>query len=217
MAITNYAGLVEALQKWTARSDTTFTNRVPDFVAMAEDRIINGADLPGGALYSPALRSVNIETTGVVSMLDGIGSLPPRYLGARVISRPSDHIGLDYLPIERFLALAASAGGGMPGYYTIQDGLLRVVPSYTGDLDITFYQAPEALSTEAPVNTLIAAHPMLYLEACLFEAYTWMQDEALALGHLAKFRSMVEGHNQTAKARQFSGTALRIQPRRAIP
>jgi hypothetical protein len=217
MAITNYAGLLEALQKWTARSDSVFANRVPDFVAMAEDRICNGADQPGGALYSPALRSVNIETTGLISITDGIGALPPRYLGARSLTRPSDGLGLDYVPLERFLVLSAQSQGGLPGYYTIQDGFVRVVPLFSGDLDITYYAAPEALSSEAPVNTLIAAHPMVYLEACLFEAFSWMRDEQLALGHLAKCRAMIEGLNRTATMRQISGVNLRIQPRRYIP
>jgi hypothetical protein len=217
MAITSYAGLLEALQKWTARSDSTFSNRVDDFIALAEDRILNGADLQGGPLYSPALKTVFLETTSILAIVAGIAPLPAGYLGARKITRPSDPIGIDYLPLERFEVFAAANPAGSPAYYTIEDGFLRVAPSYTGNLSVTYYAAPTRLAIDAPTNTLLTAHPMVYLTACLFEAFSWMQEPDLAMGHLSRLRAMIDGLNKTQTMRQFSGVNLRVQPRRPIP
>lgn len=217
MAINSYAGLLEALQKWTPRSDTTFNNRVPDFVALAEDRILNGGGKPGDGLYTAPLRTKSIETTGTITLTAGIATLPATFLYARKVFRAGDTLGLDYVSPERFAVLDAAQTGGLPGYYTVEDAVLKVTPTYTGDLQLTYYASPVPLTVESATNTLIVAHPMVYLSACLFEAFSWMQEPDLAMGHLARLKSQIDGLNKTNTMAQFMGGTVRVTPRRPLP
>jgi hypothetical protein len=217
MAISDYAGLVEAAQKWCARSDTTFTNQMPNFIVMAEDRIYNGSDLDGGALYSAPLRTAVMETTATLSVVSGSVALPTRYLGARKVFRSSDRVGLDFMPPERFAVWDASSSGGDPGYYTIEAGTLKVTPTYTGNLLVTYYRGFAPLTVEANSNDLLTTHPMVYLSATLFEAFGFIQDIELAMGHLAKLRAAINGLNQTANVNRYSGANMRVRTRNPIP
>jgi hypothetical protein len=218
MAITDYAGLVEGVQKWCARSDTTFTNRIPDFVAMAEDRIYNGADLEmQGPLYSPPLRSSVLEVTDTLTFVAGEATLPQGFLGARKLFRSGDRIGLVYQPPERFAVRSAYSSGGDPAFFTIEAGILKLNPSYDGDLEVTYWSRLAALTVEASSNALLLAHPMIYLSATLFEAFSFVQEPDLALGHVTRLRAAVDGANKTANAIRISGASLRVQPRNFIP
>lgn len=220
MAIVDYAGLVEGVQKWVARSDTTFTNRIPDFVAMAEDRIYNGADLEAkGQLYSAPLRNSTLEHTATLTFEDGTADLPTDYLGARKLFRSSDRVGLVYMPPERFAVRGAWSSGGDPGYYTIEDGAVKLTPTYDGDVSLLYWRKLSALTSETDSNTnaLLVAHPMVYLTAALFEAFSFIQEVDIALGHVARLRAMIAGLNRTASQSRLSGGTLRVQPRSPLP
>jgi hypothetical protein len=218
MSIQDYAGLVEGVQRWCARSDTTFTNRIPDFVALAEDRIYNGSDLEArGPLYSAPLRVNVLEATGTITFTDGVASLPDRFLGFRKLYRSGDQTGLVYLPPERFEVRNAYSAGASPSHFTIEGSSIRVLPSYDGDMSATFWQSVPPLTAEANTNALLTAHPMVYLSATLFEAWTFVQEAELALGHVTRLRSMIDGLNKTATGARTSGGTRRVQPRNAIP
>lgn len=219
MAIADYASLVEAVQKWCARSDNTFSNRIPDFVAMAEDRIYDGADTDdeGSPLYSPPLRNTTVETRGTVTFADGAAPLPDGFLGFRKIHREGDRIGLVYLPPERFSVHEAGAAGGMPAYYTIEGGEILTVPGFEGEMNATWWRRFPALTSEAPTNDVLTAHPTVYLTAVLYEAMSFQQEAELAIAHVARLRSMIRGLNGTANRARISGGTLRVQPRRPIP
>ena len=85
--ITDYGSLKSEIQVWLARTDSVLGNRVPVFVEAAEARLYNGAGEVGEDLYSPPLRSSVMETTGTVTMTDGIGTMPTDALAIRKIYR----------------------------------------------------------------------------------------------------------------------------------
>lgn len=218
MAIQDYAGLVDGVQKWCARADTTFTNRIPDFVALAEDRIYHGSDLEGrGTLYSPALRTTVLETTGTLTFVSGAVDLPSGFLGFKKLHRAADQTGLLYLPPERFAVRGAYSSGASPSHYTIEGGELKVLPSYDGDVSATWWATLAALTSDADTNALLTAHPMVYLTATLFEAFSFMQEAELAIAHVARLRSMIDGLNKTASGARMAGGTVRVQPRNPIP
>lgn len=218
MAIQDYAGLVEGVQKWCARSDTTFTNRIPDFVALAEDRIYNGSDLEGrGPLYSAPLRTDVLERSGTLSFDGGSTPIPSGFLGFRKLHRTGDQVGLVYLPPERFAVRDAYSSGASPSHFTIEAGSISLLPAWSGDLKATYWRRLEPLTTEASTNALIVAHPMVYLTACLIEAWSFIQDADLAVGHAARLRSLVDGLNKTVAMARTSGGTRRVQPRNPIP
>ena len=49
------------------------------------------------------------------------------------------------------------------------------------------------LADDANTNDLLTAHPMVYLMAVLFEAYSFIQEPDLALARVAQLRSMIDG------------------------
>lgn len=218
MAVTDYSGLVESVQKWVARSDAAFTNRIPDFVMLAEDRIYNGADLEErGPLYSPPLRSDVLETKGALVFDAGSVALPDGFLGFRKLHRPGDRVGLVYMPPERWSVRDAASGGGSPSHFTIEDGQIRTTPGFDGEMQATYWRRLPALSSEAPTNALILRHPMVYLTAVLFEAFSFIQETELAIGHVSRLRAMLDGLNKTMSLARVSGGTLRVTPRNAIP
>lgn len=218
MAISDYAGLVEAVQKWMARSDSTFTNRIPDFVLLAEDRIYNGSDLEQkGALYTPPLRTRVLEETTSLTFTDGVADFPADYLEARRLFRASDLVGLTYLPPKAWSVRDAYATTGNPLYFTIEDGQFKTTPGYDGAMSLLYWRQLDPLTTEANSNALLIAHPMVYLTAALFEAFSFIQEPDLAMGHLVRLRGMISGLNRTATAARTAGGHMRVMPRNPIP
>lgn len=218
MAITDYAGLAESIQKWCARSDSSFSLRIPEFVALAEDRIYNGADLEErGALYSPPLRSDVLETKVTLTFGGGAAAVPNGFLGFRKLFRPGDRVGLVYLPPERFDVHGTCLSGALPSHYTIEDGDIRTAPGFSGEMTATYWRRFPDLTSGASTNDLLTRHPMVYLTAALFEAFSFIQEAELAIGHVSRLRAMIDGLNKTAAGARVSGGTLRVIPRNRIP
>ena len=219
MAIDDYAGLKEAMQKWAARSDTTFSNQFDTFLSYAEDRIYNGAGKRGDALYSPALRNRTLETTATVAMASGVGALPDRHLATKRLYFDGDRVGLEYLPSERFSVRSAYSQGGDPQFYTIRDGSIYTFPATDEDLEIDYYQRLAPLTSDSASNTndLLTNHEHVYLAAVLFEAFSFMQSPDKALAHLARLNSAIDGLNGVASATATQGASMHVRPRFPIP
>lgn len=215
--ITDYGSLKTAIQTWTARTDSVMGNQVPLFVEMAEQRLYDGSGKPGDELYTPPLRSQTMETTGTITLTDGVGSMPANTLAVRRIYQDGDLDGLTYITPERWSVFsAANTAGGGGIYYTVDDGVIKVTPTDSTDLMISYYQSFDPVTPANPTSALLTAHSTLYLSACLFEAFSFMQDPALAAGHISRLRSQIAGANQTATAMRMP-TALRIRVRNHIP
>lgn len=219
MAIDDYAGLKEAMQRWTARSDSTFSNQFDIFLSFAEDRIYNGAGKRGEVLYTPALRNKTLETSGTITMASGVGALPDRMLAIKRLYFADDMVGLEYLPSERYSVRSAVSQGGDPKFYTIRNGSVYVYPSSDEDLTIDYYQrfAPLASDLDFNSNDLLTNHEHVYLSAVLFEAFSFMQSPDKALAHLGRLNSSIEGLNGVATATRTQGASMHIRPRFPIP
>ena len=213
MAITTYDSLVAEVKAWTARSDSTFSNRFPSFVQMVEDRIYNGSGNPGDPLYSPPLRTRAMETTAEITITDGVGTLPADPVDLRGLTRAGDDTGLTYAEPASFKTMDVNAGAGFPYYYTVEGNTLRVSPSWTGTLTASFTKRLAAITQENQTGELIGLHGLLYFNACMFEAYSFMQEPDLALAWLAKYRSMLDGLNRVASSTRTTATRTRIRAR----
>lgn len=218
MAIADYTSLRSALQTWAARSDSVFANQIPTFVELAEARIYDGAGEPGEDFYSPPLRSKALEITASVVMTDGAADLPtePDVLEVRRIWLAGAEWGTTFLPPERFAERAAVSSAGPSLYHTIEDTRLRVFPAFTGDVELLYFARHPAVTVEAPAGPTIEAHGTIYLEACLLEAFSFMQEMELAALHMAKLRSLIAGANRTASKFRSPGP-LRVQTRMVFP
>jgi len=215
--ITDYGTLKSEIQTWTARPDTTFGNRVPLFVEAAEARLYHGGGEVGSELYTAPLRSSAMEVTGTITLTDGVGTLPAEALEVRRIFRDGDLRGLVFQPPERFRIFEANnPAAGDSIYYTIEAGQITVAPVLSGNLLVSYYRSYDPITTVNTTGPLLTAHGGLYLAACLFEAFTFLQEGELAGAHLARLRSLIAGANRTATAMRNPGP-LRIRVRNNIP
>lgn len=217
MSITDYETLKSTAQAFAARSDTTFAARFPVFVSMAEDRLYYGAGTPGAADYTPALRSSTMELTTAITAASGEATLPADYLEARSIAVEDQRTGIEYMPPERWdIYNVNSSATSTPVYYTVKGTSLWLTPSYSGDVNLSYYRSFDRITPTNTSEALIEAHGNLYLYLVLFEAFAFMEDVELSMAYLMRARSAIEGVNSNASLRRFPGP-LRIRPRVVMP
>lgn len=205
MAIDSYATLKSAVQTYTVRPDSVFGNMVPTFVELAEARLYDGAGEPGDDMYSPPLRSSVMEVTGSIAVAAGVGTLPASALEVRKIYAEDNLSGITYQTPERFEELNANASAGRPVYYTVEANQIKITPAVTGNLLLAYASRYPAITTSNTTGPLIIAHGTLYLEAVLFEAFTFLQEGDSAKAHFLKFKSLLQGANRTSASMRYPG------------
>lgn len=216
MAIADYATLRSAVLSYAARSDSAFTTMFPTFVALTEERLYNGAGKPGDDVYTPPLRSRAMEATTTITITSGSGTWPEDVLQVRKLFRDGDTEGLSYMTSERLaVELERYPSTGLPIYFTTEGSVISVAPSTDTTLELDYFAKYATTTDTNSAGPLIVAHGLIYLELCLFEAFAWMQEVELAVQHLAKGRSMIEGANARAMAARMPGP-MRVRPRRVI-
>ena len=220
IAIADYDTLVAAVKTWAVRSDSTFSAQFPLFVTLAENRIYNGHGQPGDDLYSAPLRTKVMEKSAAVTMStasgtqDSQGDLPSDFLEARGIFRPTDPVGLVYMPPQQWDIQNASAiGGSPPYYYTTKASTLYVTPGLDGDLTLTYFARFAPVSASNETGALIAEHGAVYFAACMLYAFSFMRDTQNAAMWLNEYRATVDGLNRTAHAQRRGAQATRMYAR----
>lgn len=218
MAISTYNDLAASLKVWAARSDSVFSNQIETFIGLHEQRMYNGSgDSPGDPLSCDALSAPEMETSATVAITDGVGVMPTDASTVRTIRRATDLVGLEYMTPRQFYIRDAEPSGGDPAFYTSEGGSLLITPSYTGDVVVNYYAKFNGISVDNPSNVILTAYPLVYLTGCLFEAFSFMQEADLALGHFARYKAMVAGINTSANSVRFGGGPLRVRTRQGMP
>lgn len=215
MSIADYSSLRSAVLSYAARSDSRFTAQFSNFLQLAEQRMYEGSGDPGDPTYTPALRTRAMEVSTDITITDGVGTWPDDVLEVRKIFRDGDTEGLSYMKPERLAVELERYPSGNPLYYTIEGSEIKIAPGGDETLTVSYYGEYDPITDTNTAGPLIVAHGLIYLELCLFEAFAWMQDQELAMGHLTKGRAMIEGANRRAQAGRTPGQ-MRSRPRRVI-
>lgn len=119
MALSTYADLLTAVQAYEDDTSTVVTDRLADFVTLAEQRIFMGNGDPGSSLYSPALRCRAMEKT----MVFPIG--PGQDGGTSAGSANDQTVTLATVPtITRGLKITFIAGYSNTGAMTLNPNAL---------------------------------------------------------------------------------------------
>jgi len=213
MAINNYATLVTAVTNWAARSDTEFTNRIDDFIALAEDRIHYGDE---GQFRTDPLRILGMETAADLTISAQSVAQPTGWLESKRLYINTDPLyDVEYMTPDRFWSSNAANSNttGKPIIYTIEgtNFIFAYSPdsTYTGKL--LFFKKMDALSSSLTTNWLIINSPGTYLYACILEYALWAEDD----GKITKYAALFQGRinaliRQDSKAR-FSGSNLIVR------
>jgi len=173
MAIGTYAELKTAVSNWAKRSDTAFTDRVDEFLDLAE------------AYLNRKLRTLDMEASTTIATVDGTSTvnLPSDFLQGKVLYLAG---GLGEVELVAPSVIARTYLGiseGQPKAAALYPGnKLQLGPTPDGvyTLNLTYYQKIPALSGSQTTNWLLTKWPDLYLQACLYEAHNFLMDSARA-------------------------------------
>lgn len=209
MALANYSDLKSAVGNYLGRaSNAAFQLRVPEFITLGEARIKFGSAPP---LDCPPVRCRDMENSADITITDGIGALPERWLEFTRLYWPSQpNYRLTYIDPNRFWA-EVDRVGTIPQHYTVEGGNIYVTPgASSGTLKTQYYKAYPSLVENTDTNWLLLNAPGVYLHSALIEAFGYVRDrqsqEASALAYASAARSISD---YMAKA-DSSGTKLRV-------
>lgn len=188
MAITTFSELKLAVANWLGREE--LTTRIPEFVALAEDRI--ALDLRIQAMETAA--DLTISTQRV--------AFPTGFLEQiRLYLSLSADKKVEFFTPSVFWERNAVNESGQPDIYTIEGQEFVFAPSpsisYTGKL--LYYKRFTALSAASDTNWILSNARGLYLYGTLLEAYTFLEDDAGQLKYAAMFDQLMDRVNAADK------------------
>lgn len=157
-----YSELVTAIGAYLDRDD--LASNIPTFIRLTESRLNRLLDDP------------DME---VVTTLAGDGVALPADFGSIVSIGTAD--GNPLRPMTNAEYASVRPVGGVPRYYTIQDGALRYVPG-PANVTLVYRRSIPPLSYAEPLNWLLSRAPDLYLYGVLLQASAFLvEDERLGL------------------------------------
>lgn len=168
MAITLYAELKTALSNWTERNDTAFTNRVDEFIDLAE------ADHKRRIRTRGLLTRAEATTTAASRYL----ALPTGYLAMRTLRlETTPVVRMTQVGLDEMVSTLYQTVSGKPLYFAVHEELEFNKPfdaAYT--ITMIYWKAVDALSDSNTSNWILTNHPDAYLFGSLVHAYDWLQD-----------------------------------------
>jgi hypothetical protein len=180
MAITSYSELKLAVANWLGREE--LTNRIPEFIAMAEDRI------------AMDLRVQAMETTANLTISTQRVSFPTGFLEARRLYLDSSYEKpLDYFSPAVFWTRGFANETGQPDAYTIEGQEFVFAPSPSASVTgkLLYYKRFTALSAAGDTNWILSNARGLLLYGALVEAYMFLEDDAGALKMAAMYDQLL--------------------------
>lgn len=194
MALTSYAGLIEALSAWLDGSD--LGGREPDLIALCEDELNArlAAALQQGAAIRPMIERSMITIDGeYVDLPDGAMILPIT-IEIDVYGRRT---AVRFTSAGRLAERGAVRGSdrALPSHYTVGGGQLRFLPAPSAPVQAIFtrYSRVPALSAEASSNWVLANHRNAYLYGALAQAELFGWNDSRMTSFAALFAQAVDG------------------------
>ena len=199
--ISDYSSLVTALDGntgWLHKSN--LTARIPEFIGLAESDM------------QVRCKLVEFELSASVAVTAGSGNLPSDFLGMRSAYWDGNFKQpLDFIVPDRFDLLRNT--NGSPRYYTIAAGQIRVAPSGTGNVAMTYNARFTPISATMGTNSIINNFPDAYLFGSLRQAALWAKDWAAADRWSAELDGAVARIRVNNTDRRFAGGNLQVRPR----
>lgn len=204
MAITTYAELQTAIANWL--DHTNLTDRIPEFIALAEAGINRDVDHWRGEKRATA--TIDARFSAVPT-----DYLRPIRFQISTSERPLEPISVQDMHQRRAHDDNAS---GIPAYYAVVGGEFEFYPtptsSYTGTL---YYRAKvQALSDANPSNWMLANAPDVYLYGALVHAAPFLVEDERVATWGALYSQAVTRLNADGDEGRFGGAGKRKRIRR---
>lgn len=166
MAISTYGELKTALENWQYAS-TSLTAVAADIVTLAQGYI------------NRRLRVREMVTQDDITPTAGLFALPSDFLQVRHIAELGSYrIPLKYIALEGADRLFPTRQSGTGLYYTFIGSNIRVFPTTTNDIELTYYAKLAAFDDDSDTDWLLTKMPNLYLAACQAMAAEFLKDDA---------------------------------------
>jgi len=202
VAITDYGELKTAVADWLQRDDLTAA--IPDFIALAEDRI----------RQDERLRIRPMEATADLTVSAQEVALPTRFVSARRIYLDGTPLKrLEFLAPENFWIRNLATQTGTPKFFTIEGENFVFGPApdttYTGKL--LYYQSFAALSSDPDTNWILTNARGLLLYGALIEASPYLQDDPRALTWATLWDDLVNKVHDADMRDRYDGAPLQAR------
>ena len=180
LAFDNYADLIAAIADWMNRTD--LSGSVQSMVGLCDARLRR------------ELQPLMTETTGTVTVVDGVGTLPAdcdiirlvEYDGGR-LQQVSPAFGRQYPEDDA------------PRGFSLEAGQLRMWPITNGTLTLVYQPKHLSLSEADPTNELLSEHPDLYFFGSMMFAEGYVAND----GRASMFKSLFD--EALAEVKRFLG------------
>jgi len=176
---------------------------MPTFLDLAEQRIYAGAS-EGDV---PPLRLSSMMT--VVNPASS--TLPANFLEMKrvsVVMSPTYKKPLDFKPLENMGEQELASGS--PSFFSLRGNSLVFSPSFSQDVEITYYAKFPALVNDTDSNWLTNYASSVYISAMLVEVGYYTVDPDLTARELSRFASVMNSLQAQDDGNKHSGAQLRI-------
>lgn len=197
MAISTYAELQTAMQNYTGRSDSAFTDRATEFIQRGEEYL------------NKRLRLFSMINQATVSLASGASTaaLPAGFAEIITLKFPSNDYYLTQIPLSKLLSIYDDSAA-RPNFFAIADTFRFDQPAdqaYSMDCD---YFKKWDIATDT-TNALLTNESDLYLNASLHEAFKWMRNfEAAAQYKIMRDQGVAEVNRLDARSKKDAITSV---------
>lgn len=205
-AITNFGTLKTAVADWLDRSD--LSGVIPDFVTFATALFNYGA----AESQTPALRCREMEVVDDLTPSSGVCALPSDYLQyRRVVEKSSPRRNLEFITPDQAEAFYPSRTSGPANHFTIIGSSLYTFPLASNDIELTYYGALTALSSDSDTNWLLTKNPQVYLRAAMVAAHDYLGEDGPLAKRMAQHNAFVAGMNHNSLMATYARAGLSMR------
>ena len=206
MALGTYTELKDAIADWLDRSD--LTDRIPDFIALAEARI--NREL--------RIRPMEVRSTMYTTADQQYFQLPGGYIQMRNIQlNTNPTTPLEYITPEMLDRLYGSSATGKPRAYTLigDEIQLAPIPDSAYQVEMAFYEkfTPLGDGSAGTVtsNWLTANAPDILLYGALMEAEPFIKNDERIPVWLNGYSNAIDKIQKQDQRDRHSGSAMRVR------
>ena len=165
MALATYSDLKTAIANWANRAD--LTDRIPEFIALAEARLVR----------HKLLRAWETDSTLTGSVGSRSIAVPTGFLTAMSLWL-EDTTGRKELRFVLPELMTTDTSDGEPEYWTVDGAFIKFERELDSAYSFTLRNRQfAALSDSATTNGLLTAHPDAYLFASMSELFSYLMDD----------------------------------------
>lgn len=220
MSLATYAGLKTALGSWLLERGTSdIADRVPEFFALARQRIFYGCAEPG--YESEPLRIRFMEADAPLTIDSTEVDLPDGYLQQRRLYVNSTPVVCpDFLgPSDFRERFPFSSVVGTPRWFTVEGDKLIFGPTPDAEYEgkLLYYQIPDALEDDADADWLTENAPGVYLFGAMAEFALFDGDDAMASAYAKRLAGAVNSLMFADQKDRWSAAKMAVRPAASVP